>query len=105
MRSSRRMGTCPFYKTHLSVSKRAQVHMMDGGLEGSCGEPGEEQSYEGIQSEGGGLSLHMNWAFFLVVTTSGAILFAHSVHQNGEFGIWITGRMCKMGHAYIKTCF
>ncbi|WP_279630439.1 hypothetical protein [Paenibacillus barcinonensis] len=27
------------------MSKRAQGHMMDGGLEGSCGEPGEEQSY------------------------------------------------------------
>jgi hypothetical protein len=41
----------------LFVSKRAQGHMMDGGLEGSCGEPGEEQSYEGIQSEGGGDSV------------------------------------------------
>ncbi|MEK4433243.1 hypothetical protein [Paenibacillus sp. FSL K6-2862] len=39
------------------MSKRAQGHMMDGELEGSCGEPGEEQSYEGIQSEGGGDSV------------------------------------------------
>ncbi len=47
-----------FLQKHvLFVSKRAQVHMMDGELEGSCGEPGEEQSYEGIQSEGGGDSV------------------------------------------------
>jgi len=34
-----------------SVSKRGQKHMMDRGLEGSCGDPGEEQSFKGIQSE------------------------------------------------------
>lgn len=44
-----------FLQKHiLFVSKRAQGHMMDGGLEGSCGDPGEEQSFKGIQSEGGG---------------------------------------------------
>jgi len=32
-----------FLQKHiLFVSKRAQGHMMDGGLEGSCGDPGEE---------------------------------------------------------------
>ncbi len=47
-----------FLQKHiLFVSKRAQGHMMDGELEGSCGEPGEEQSFKGIQSEGGGDSV------------------------------------------------
>ncbi|HBU83214.1 MAG TPA: hypothetical protein DEF35_16440 [Paenibacillus sp.] len=41
-------------KRILFVSKRAQGHMMNGGLEGSCGDPGEERSFKGIQSEGGG---------------------------------------------------
>ncbi|CAI6086357.1 hypothetical protein PAECIP112173_04960 [Paenibacillus sp. JJ-100] len=52
-----------FFQKHiLSVSKRAQGHMIDGGLEGSCGGPGKEQSYEGIQSKGGGglRLLHMS---------------------------------------------
>lgn len=40
-----------------SVSKRGQKHMMDRGLEGSSGDPGEEQSFKGIQSEGGGNSV------------------------------------------------
>lgn len=32
-----------FLQKHiLFVSKRARGHMMDGELEGSCGEPGEE---------------------------------------------------------------
>ena len=53
-----------FAKDIVFVSKRAQGHMMDGELEGSCGEPGEEQSYEGIQSEGGGTpSFHFSLTF------------------------------------------
>lgn len=74
-----------FLQKHvLSVSKRAQGHMMDGGLEGSCGEPGEEQSYEGIQSEGGGDSV-----FYICVLicsfrkTAAAIKFALPAGLNG----------------------
>ncbi|RAW10780.1 hypothetical protein DC345_26830 [Paenibacillus taichungensis] len=37
-----------FLQKHiLFVSKRAQGHMMDGGLEGSCGDLGEERSFQG----------------------------------------------------------
>ena len=74
-----------FLQKHiLFVSKRAQGHMMDGELEGSCGEPGEEQSYEGIQSEGGGDSV-----FYICVLicsfrkTAAAIKFALPAGLNG----------------------
>jgi hypothetical protein len=65
---------------------------MDGELEGSCGEPGEEQSFKGIQSEGGGDSV-----FFMMEL---------SLWQRGYFcGIDVTSRLI-YGHivAALRIC-
>lgn len=75
-----------FFQKHiLSVSKRAQRHMIDGGLEGSCGEPGEEQSYEGIQSKGGGglRLLHMSSVCSFCGSVMASFLFIPAVEIGG----------------------